>query len=297
MKLFLIFIFSLSSFSSWGASCCVSNTSVPNLIILPAQWQQTFMMGQTSVIGDVDAAGRSVFRDQNRNKESTQFARLDLGYSWTFRYQSGVSLRYQAKSREFNGTEANNTGWSDVGLSHAYMPKMFDRVWFYQTLNIPTAKSVYDSQSSLAVDSQGTGTYLSSVGVFKIHNYKMGDLTMGSELHRSFGRRFNSDGTEIDVRGAWGGSVSVGAGYVPWKSKSRLGMNLTPRLEGPKTVIRGENRANGKQSMVWDAVINYTYSINLEYAVGLNYVDQTLLGPASNTLLNRTVSFVFQSRY
>jgi hypothetical protein len=297
MRLWLLLIFSLSSFSLWGASCCVSNTSVPNLIILPAKWQQTFMLAQTTVIGDVDARGKSIFRDQSKNKEATQFGRLDLSYSWTFRYQTGISLRYQSKVREFNGTEAKNAGWSDIGLSHAYMPKMFDRVWIYQTLNLPTAKSVYNSQSSLAVDAQGTGTYLTSVGIFKIHNYRTGDFTFGSEVHRSFPRKFNSEGNELDVRGAWGGSVSLGAGYVPWKSKSRFGVNITPRVEGPKTVVNNQSRVSGKQSMVWDTVINYTYSINLEYALGLTYLDQTILGPASNTLLNRTFGFVFQSRY
>ncbi len=296
MNLLLLTVFSLLTSSLWAASCCVSNTSIPNLMILPSDWQQTFSVSQSRVIGDVDDKGKSTFRNKD-NKEITQAARMDLAYGWNFRYQTGVSVKYQNKSREFAGNEDQDSGWSDVGLSHAFAPKMFDRLWVFQTVNIPTAKSVYDAQSSMAVDAQGSGTYFTGLGFFKINNYKQGDLTFGSEVHRSFGRTIKAGGSETSLDSFWGGSASFGGGWVPWKSKARLGFVMTPRMEGPKTGQHNGDEIKGKQSLVWDSVVNATYSFDSQYAAGISYLDQTLVGPVSNTLLVRSFSFLFQSRF
>jgi hypothetical protein len=296
MRLSFLIACSFATSCAWSSSCCVSNTSIPNLMILPSDWQQTFSVSQTRVIGDVDDKGRSTFRNQD-NKEMTQAARMDLAYGWNFRYQTGVSVKYQNKNREFAGQEDQDSGWSDVGLSQAYAPKMFDRLWIFHTVNLPTANSVYNSRSSMAVDAQGSGTYFTGLGFFKIHNYKNGDLTFGGEAHRSFGRTFRSGEDETSLDPFWGGSLSIGGGWVPWKSKGRLGIILTPRMEGPKTGTHNDDDIKGKQSLVWDSVINGTYSFNAQYAAGVSYLDQTLVGPVSNTLLVRSFSFLFQSRF
>lgn len=296
MKLLFLFLSSFLLTEAYGASCCVSNTSISNLMILPAKWQQTITMSQIRVIGDVDAQGNSVFRNNN-NKETISFGKVDLSYGWTSRYQTNISLKYQNRQREFNGARAQDSGWNDIGLSHAFQPKAFERIWIYNTLNVPVAKSMYDSNSTMLVGAHGTGTYLSSLGLFSIKNFMYGDVTFNSEFHRSFARTFEQGETRSEVSGFWGGSVGVGGGYVPWRSKGRLGANLSPRLEGAKDVKSNGQTVSGKQSLVWDSSVNYTYTFDAQYALGLNYLDQTLFGPASNTLLNRSLSLVFQSRY
>lgn len=265
-------------------------------MIIPADWQETFTLSQSKVIGDVNDKGSSTFR-KSSNKEILNLARLDLAYSWTPRYQSGVSIKYQNKSRAFNGSEANDSGWNDIGLSHAYKPKSLDRFWIFQTLNIPTATSVYDSNSSFAVDAHGTGTYLSSVGIFGISNYKEWDVLYSTEIHHSFARSISANNSETEIDGYWGSSVTAGAGYIPWRSKARYGVALTPRLEGSKNISVNGQRSQSKESLVWDTSLNFTYTLGASYALGLNYTDQTFFGPAKNTLLNRTLSFQFQSRW
>ena len=265
-------------------------------MILPAQWQETFTLSQGRIIGDVNTKGSSTFRKSD-NKEVTNLARLELAYGWTKNYQSGVSLKYQNKSREFNGSSANDSGWNDIGLIHAYRPKSLDRLWIFQTLNIPTSTSVYDSRSTMAVDAHGVGTYISSVGVFGIHNVKEWDFTYSSEIHHSFKRTFKDKEQSTEVGNFWGGSVSGGVGYIPWRSKARYGLGLSPRIEGSKTMVTSEGRAVSKDSLVWDTSINFTYTFNAEFAMGVNYVDQTVFGPARNTLLNRSLSVLLQSRW
>lgn len=296
MKQLFLIAFSLLSTAAFGSSCCVSNTSVSNLMIFPAKWQETFTLSHARVIGDVNSTGTSTFRNNN-NKDTTQLARLELAYGWTDRYQTGLSFRYQNRDRELNGTRANNSGWNDIGLSQAYKLKAFNRLWVFQTLNIPTAKSIYNSQAALAVDAQGTGTYASSVGVFGIHNLKDWDFIYSSEVHHSFARTFEQNNSKTEVGGFWGTSMTGGVGYIPWRSKARYGLNLTPRFEGAKQIVADGTRTPSRQSVVWDSSVNVTYTFNAENALGVNYLDQTLFGPARNTLLNRSISFLFQTRW
>jgi hypothetical protein len=296
MKLLLVFLFSTYSFLSFSSSCCVSNTSVSNLMILPADWQETFTVSQTRVIGDANQKGQSTFRRDN-NKEITNLARLDLAYGWTPGYQTGISVKYQNRSREFNNTESNDSGWNDLGLSHAFRPSVFDRLWFFQTLNVPTATSVYNSRSNLSVDAHGTGTYLSSAGLFVIYNVKEWDFIFSSEIHHSFRRTFKSSASTTEVGSFWGSSLTAGAGYIPWRSKARYGFALTPRIEGAKSVSVNNQSTISKESLVWDTSFNFTYTLNAENALGFNYTDQTIWGPVKNTLLNRSISFQFQTRW
>lgn len=296
MKLWFLFLFSLLPSYLFAASCCVSNTSVSNLMIMPADWQQTFSMSQSRVIGDVNSKGQSTFRN-NKNRDVISLARMDLAYGWTPRYQSGVSFKYQNRTRELNGSESSDSGWNDVGLSQAYQPNTLNRFWIFNTLNIPTAKSIYDSQENMGVDARGTGTYLTSVGVFGIHNIKEWDFIMSSEVHHSFSRTFENNNTKTDVGSFWGVSVTGGAGYIPWRSKARYGFALTPRMEGAKNVTIDGQKNPGKESLVWDTSLNFSYTFNAYYALGVNYTDQTIFGPVKNTLLNRALSFQFQTRW
>lgn len=296
MNLLFLLLSSLVSFNLYAASCCVSNTSVSNLMIQPADWQETFTVSQARVIGDANDKGQSTFR-QKSNKEITSLARLDLAYGWSPRYQSGISLKYQNKERDFSGSESNDSGWNDIGLSHAFQPKTLDRLWFFQTLNIPTARSLYDSRSSFAVDAHGTGTYLTSVGVFGIHNIKEWDFVYSSEVHHSFSRSFDNNNTKTEIGSYWGSSLTGGVGYIPWRSKARYGLALTPRLEGAKDIVINGNENVSRESLVWDTSVNVTYTFNASNAIGFNYTDQTVFGPVKNTLLNRAFSFQFQTRW
>lgn len=297
MKLLFLFLFNLFfSASVFAASCCVSNTSVSNLMILPSKWQQTVSVSQNRIIGDVDDKGKSTFR-RTGNSDRTNTARVDLAYGWTEKYQSGVTLRYQNRNRQLNGDSSQDSGWSDVGLSHAYRLPTYDRLWVFQTVNLPTANSMYDSTSRFKTDAMGTGTYQTAMGVFGVHNEKTWDFLYSTEVHHSFARTIRSQGTTTEVGSFWGTSVTVGSGYIPFRSKFRYGVSLTPRYEGAKDVTVNGSRAPGKRSLIWDSGVNVSYTLNANYAFGLSYIDQTLTGPARNTMLGRTLAFQLQTKW
>lgn len=265
-------------------------------MIMPSKWQQTFSISHSEVIGQTDTDGKSTFYHKD-NKDRLDVARLELAYGWNEKYQSGVSLKYQNRNRDFHGNEASASGWSDVGLSHAYKIPFFNKAWIYQTLNLPTSKSTYESDAPMAVNAQGSGTYISSVGAFYIQNFAFWDWTLNTEIHRSFARTFKKEEETTEVGSSWGGSIGLGVGYIPWRSKIRYGLGMTPRFEGPKTVTINNQEARSENSLVWDTSLNLSYTISAQYALGLNYVDQTIMGPARNTNLTRSLGLVFQSKW
>lgn len=296
MKWFYLLVFNFILSEAYAASCCVANTSVPNLMLMPSSWQQTMAMGNSRVIGDVDQNGQSIFR-RSSNKDTVQFLRMDLAHRWATTYQSGVSFRYQNRSRSLNGTSAEDSGWSDVGLFHAWQPIKYERTFVFQNINIPTARSNYNSVEDMAVDAHGSGTYMANIGLLHIKNFKQHDLTVGGEFHHSFSRQFQTEGTQTKVSGYSGASVSMGAGYIPWRSKMRYGMMLTPRYELEKSIQVNNEIQKSKPSLVWDTVLNVSYTFNSEYALGISYLDQTVLGPARNTLLNRSLNVLVQKQW
>lgn len=296
LSLSLFSLFLLLPGTVFGASCCVSNTSVSNLMIMPSKWQETVTLSQSRVIGDVDDKGQSTFR-RSSNRDVTNLVRLDLAYGWTFRYQTGVSVKYQGRTRQFNGDDSSSSGWSDVGLSQAYKLSPLGRLWAFSTVNIPTARSIYNANDNFSVDARGSGTYQAGAGIFGIHNTKVWDFIYSGEVHHSFGRTFRKGESETRVGSFWGTSITGGVGYIPFRSKFRYGANLTPHYEGAKTVTSNGTKTNGKGSVLWDTSLNLSYTLNAYHAFGLSYIDQTLLGPARNTLLSRTVSFQWQTKW
>jgi hypothetical protein len=296
MKLSFLFLFSFLTQQLWAASCCVSNTSISNLMLFPSKWQQTMTFSQGHVVGDVDEDGSSTFRRSN-NRDVTNLVKLDLAYGWTTRYQTGFSARYQSRKRDFQGEDSSSSGWNDLGFSHAYKLPTDEKIWIFQTLNVPTARSVYNSTSTFAVDARGTGTYQTSLGFFGLKNFRKWDFLYSYELHRSFERDFYSNGADTTVGSFWGTSLTLGTGYVAWRSKARYGLALTPRYEGAKVVTIDGRKTQGAESLVWDSSVNFSYSFTPHHALGFNYTDQTFVGPARNSLLSRFVMFQWQNKW
>lgn len=298
MKLSFLILFSFFiTGRAYSASCCVANTSLPNLMILPADWQATWTLAASKVIGDVNTNGQSTFRN-SQNKDQTQAFKLDLSYRWSDAWQTGISSRYQKRDRDFQDSQAENSSFGDLGLSQAYQFERYHRLFTYVTVNIPTGRSIYDTRQNFAVDAQSTGLYSASLGMVKFFNYEQWDLITAAEAHRSLGRSFNSASQgDLEVRPTWGSSINLGAGYTPWKKKYRFGLNITPRYEAPKVTVSNSQIQTSDKSLVWDSGLNITYTIAADQAVGLRYIDQTVIGPVRNSTLTRTIAVLYQVRW
>lgn len=294
MKWFYTILFSLLcpfAFQANAASCCVSNTSLPQLMTLPSRYQISSTLGLSRVQGDVDTKGQSTFR-KDSNKDQSQTMRLDLSKMWKS-WQGGISLSMVNRQRELDSQSNSAQGLSDIQL---YMAKeewwKVTKIFPFIKQNIPIANSLYNAKSALAVDAFGLGVYQTSIGAALIRNYKVWDHNFTTEIHQNWARTTG----DTHVSAAAGGSMLLGAGYVPWKSRVRLGFSFGPRLESAKQIVTQGSTTHSQKSLVWDSVLSLGYQIEADQNIALNYADQTFFGPARNTTLTRAVTFLYQYR-
>jgi hypothetical protein len=302
MKLFCAIVCSAYSFNVLSSSCCVGNASIPSLITMEATAQVNTTYAEANTIGSTDEFGNSIFRDKS-NKEKLRTFKID-GIYRKKRHQMGFSAGESWKSRQINNEKESSSGLTDFSLLYNYNLKdtqsLFSHIpklWLFSKFLIPVSESNYDTNTRLGTDARGNGQHQLALGIVGIKNYRVIDWTTSLELHKNLAKTFNGN-EEVSVQSSYGGSVSAGVGYVPWKRKNRLSLLLTRRIEEAKR-IRTENSkwsSTSKSSSV-DTVLGWSYEISAFDTIATSYNDQTIMGPAVNTQLQRIWSLQYQKRF
>ena len=297
LKMISLFVLIFSFFvnTSFGASCCVGNTSLPNLMTIPAKWQFSSQATYSKVIGDASTNGDYVFRDSS-NKDTSQILRLDVAFQRN-EWQMGIGGQFIQNTRHSNSEEESNRGIGDIFIYGAREFNIeYERFNPLFNFRIPNAPSNYNSKEKLQTDARGSGVPEVSTGILWIHTGKTWDSQIAPTLFYRFSKTFNEN-EKIKVGSQWGGALMLGMGFVPWRSKYRISTSLTPRYESSKKMTSNETNTKSDRVLSVDSLVGLTYMINAHQNLGLNYLDQTLVGPARNTLLSRSLSLVFQERW
>lgn len=106
------------------------------------------------------------------------------------------------------------------------------------------------------------------------------DSSFRLAVNKSLDRTFTAaDGSEINVKPGYDLNTALGFGWTPGLGNWRLGLMLNPVYSSPTNI--------GKYKLVWNSSVDASYLIARRYLVGLTYNDQTLMGPAKNTTLER----------
>jgi len=116
-------------------------------------------------------------------------------------------------------------------------------------------------------------------------------------------------GTALRLSPGFGGSLGVGFGFSPRSGQLRLGFRLQPRVEqgvqvsapaaggGTLGSARDYVTSTGVSVATCDTGIDVSYMMSSVDSVSVSYVDQTLLGPALNSGLSRSLGIGFQHRW
>lgn len=298
-----------------AAPCCAGSTSLPALITGDERAQFSAAYSQGAVIGDAPNEGLPVFRAAGES-ETTQTLRLSGASLLSDRAQVGVTATFAA--REFSrGTEnASATAFGDTSLGVAYevLPEWNYSSWrprghsFFE-VTLPTGRSVYEANRPGMVDATGRGFFRLAAGAVFTKRVEFWDLLAIAELHRSLPRVFSATPANqetLRVDAGYGASAAVGAGYSPGGGKWRLGVRLQPSFAEGRVLVASPDSASSRPTRsrpvrVVDTSLEASWLID-ESAAGTwtafgAYVDQTLLGPAANTSLNRIVSLGIQRRW
>ncbi|MEZ4814290.1 MAG: hypothetical protein R3A80_03675 [Bdellovibrionota bacterium] len=273
-----------------GAACCNSSAATPNIISNDSLAQISLSTSSAKVIGDAPSNGSAIFRKSN-DDEWTHTLSLDATRVFADLWQVGAKVPLVYKSRSNTSSRSSAYGMGDVSgtLTYEFLPEYLYSAYkpkgylFLQT-TFPTGSNVYEARKTYAIDARGKGFYTFSLGSLLTKSWQRWDLSLTGVASKSLDKTFDAiDGSTIKVKPSYDFLASIGTGYSLTKQKDlRLGLSLSPVYTGASNV------ANYK--LVWNSTIELNYFPASTWAFTLSYTDQTLMGPAKNTSLERSSS-------
>jgi hypothetical protein len=290
-----------------AAPCCGGSSTAPTILTGDDRAQFSASLAQSQIIGDVPAGGLPIFRADG-DTEQAQTLRVEGAYLLSDRWQIGASVPYTRRSRSTPDLSSSSNGFGDLGLSGAYeiLPEWEYSVWkprgfvFVQTL-IPTGGSIYESSFDATdpwgLDARGRGFYALGAGGVLLKSWGDWDVSLVGEVHRSFARTFSTSDGDLNLRPGWGGTASLAGGYSLTRIPVRFGVALSPAYEGSISASGVDGDSVSDSQLVWNASAQVGWMFGHDATLSAVYTDQTLLGPASNVSLSRTLALYFQKRW
>ncbi len=304
---FSLFIFCLPKIV-FSAPCCAGAGVFPAMVIGDHKAQVSAVVSQSNVIADTPEKGLPVWR-KNNHAENTRTLRIDAVHVFEDLWQAGITLPINQRSLSNSATTTkSNIRLGDIQATGAYefLPEWSYSLWkprgyVFTSLVVPTGRSIYEAEEVGAVDANGRGFWIPSVGVFFTKTWGIFDAYLLTEIHRSIPRSFEVDGEELRVDPRWGGSVGLGAGVSPFRNKYlnglRFGLRIQPSYNQSKSVTINETKlSSDTPQKVCDTAAEINYLLFEDWSFFAVYNDQTLLGPAQNTTLSRTLALGAQYR-
>lgn len=300
--------FSWTSQSAWSAPCCSRTAAAPFLILGDDEAQLSLGYSYSGLAAKADRDGMVSFIPSQRT-ESVQSVKLDGAFLISDRLQSGVSLPLVRNSLATGDLSGSSMGLGDVRLSigYEYLTAWTYSSWkpqgyLFSVIALPTGRSSYESQSNLRTDITGNGFYSLAVGTILFKRWSLWDAFLLPEFHYSLPRTFQTSGATLRAIPGFGGSIGIGIGYSPGGGAFRLGARVQPKLDQGlysaqlNTPLEAQGQNRGGTIANCDTGVDLSYMVTDHNTVMMSYTDQTLLGVAMNTNLNRMLAVSFQHR-
>ncbi len=293
---------------SKAAPCCAGGSAVPALIT--GDELRVFSVGVSygNVMGDAPPAGGGwpTFRDDLSPSESKQT--LAISYAQLLdhdRLQAGITVPVVV-NHLVTATQSNSStqlGDFSVTLGYETMPEWDYSEWKPRVFNfiqlvLPTGQSIYQSSDSYSTDVGGLGFWQLHLGGIALKKWNAWDASIVANIGYYFGQSFTSSSTgEVtNVGSTWSLVGSVSGGYS-FAELWRVGMSIEPQYLFPQSVSSDGALPSTSPKMLWNTTFACSVLIGQDSSLALTYVDQTLLGPAINTTLSRTLGLSYQLRW
>lgn len=237
-----------------------------------------------------------VWGDKKREVRSIP---LNLASVFADRQQLFLNLVTMQGSYSDRNESGATTHLSDtlMGYSYEVLPEYNFSYWkpiVYATvfLNIPTGHSIYDSaRLSEGADVTGHGQWGAGLGITLRKVYFPWTITLQARTIQLLAEEFENSRVSdfydssaaflLSYSSQWWGLMFNGGVTFTHLSERRLEPSqITSSVSQNFNVLGGVQRA-----------------LSGKWMVGINYSDQTLFGPAKNTLLNRSINLNFNYNY
>lgn len=283
--------------SAFGAPCCGSGFTIPSIITGEDKAQLSASYNRARVYADVFTNGNWRRRQE---KDVTEIYKLEGAHVFKDRFQAGVSLPYQRRTRD--GAQADSSaglGDTSFQLGYEYLPDWDYNPWrpkgiAYLSLIAPTGRSIYESKDGSGIDARGRGFWGVGAGNVFVKTWGDWDANSNVEVHYSFPKHVSNDTTEGTIRPSYGGSAALGAGRN--YESLRLGALINWVYEAP-TDVTGTTPSQGTLKRYATGSVLLSYLVTAQQSVVLSYSDQTLFGSPLNTSLSKSFTLFFQQRW
>ncbi len=278
-------------------SCC--GQSPASFPVLAMGQKINVTTGYTSI----DSMGR-IF-DSNEFYQWTQKERRVQSYSLSAastlaeRHQLFVNSAFLSGEFQQEGTSSYSNHFSDtqVGYNYELLPEYSFSYWkpvvYVSALfNLPTGHSIYDgARLGEGADISGHNQWGAGLGLTFRKVYHPLTLTLQARSLQIFSKTFS----DVQVSNFFDSSLAFLMSYaLPWWNlQSNAGLtfsHLSERKIHPSDLTSGISQR-------WTLLAGLQRSLNASWVMGFNYSDQTLIGPAQNTLLNRSININFNYSY
>lgn len=295
---FLVFLFFWQT--AHGAACCGGASNIPTVLSGDDRLQLTATVSSGAVVAEATTQGNVLYRAYT-DEEFRQSVQLDGAVLISDRFQLGWSLPVLRRSRSRTGVSEDAAGLGDVSANLAYelLPQWEyspwkPKVFLFASLSLPTGGSTYDSTTLYRVDARGRGFVTPAVGLAALQTWGDFDALLSIEAHHSFSRDYTNAAGTFHLSPGWGASGSLGAGWSP--GNLRIGLSVSPQWE-QGVVTTGAVSALSSPQRSWTASAQLSYMIETTLSASLIYADQTWLGGAQNSALNRSLFVRIQKRW
>lgn len=298
MKFILLYLFTSLSFS-YGASCCGGGSSIPGLITGDFRAQMGLQATYQNEIGKAYSQGKYLYYNNNKKRTRQNYS-LFASSMISERAQIGGKINFSQTdySNDAKKETASQFGDSEISFGYELIQERSFSWWqprgfVFIALTLPTGSSNYNSSSSLYSDVNGKEQWGISTGMSFVKIIRSYDFLSSFQV----GYRFSDKQKDVSINESFYGSFLIGAGVSPYNSNFRLGVNISYFQESAKDVYFGEKKIETQKEFYSELSIVGSYAIDPNLSLSINYSDQSILGPAQNTTLSRSVGVLVHKRW
>lgn len=313
----IVLLFVFAPLLGHTSSCCGGGTALPSIITGFHKLQTTVTGSYGDIIGDAESvegidaeSTNGYFLRPEGNSETSKTVAVSAAYQLNDYWQLNAATSVVQRDRTIGDLTNSSTGLGDVKLGAAweFLPeltytKFKPRGFLYANVQLPTAPSVYDAKGDLKSDARGEGQYSLAIGTAFLKIIGSFDYLASATYRYRLPREFNNGddvasgiaGQTIDVGASSVLEASIGAGYS-FSFPLRLGLTAGPRYTSSYSVAVAGSEGETDYRLVWDAAFTTSYLFGEDFMLAVTYLDQTVLGPARNTTLERRGSLILQRR-
>jgi hypothetical protein len=288
----------VGSLPAAASSCCGQSPASFSILSLNQRLSLTTSYSYTQAEGRVFNQSDEFYIWDDKDRE-VQSLGLNVATSFGQRHQAFINASAIQGHYRDDVESGTSQHLSDtlIGYSYEALPEYSFSYWkpiIYITalVNLPTGHSIYDdSELSEGTDVTGHNQWGTGAGLTLKKVYFPLTLTLQAKTLRLWAKTF----AESRVSGFYDSSVALLASYATRLWSLQINTGITWNHLSERTLETSNVRSGESQS--YTALVGLQRPLNDDWGVGVNYSDQTLIGPAKNTLLNRSMSLSLNYNY